>query len=274
MSAKHVTKSGKPESASGQKSKRALMSKAESRVRAEAIAKRLVADQHDRPSLVSKIACEVAAEIVESLRHPDDDLNSVELARRYKTSRTPIREALMLLEKEGLVEMPPRRRPRVTDLTIKEIRDIYKVRANLLELIAADIARDASPSEIETLEPMLGAMEEASELGDVGAFFWANVDFHERNTELGGNPTVKKIIDSLLLRTLRVRRIGLSQPGRLRQSFEDHERLYRAYQNRDSNLAAALIRSNHMSGLAVLESIYLSRAQSDAPRGTKHKVST
>jgi DNA-binding GntR family transcriptional regulator len=238
------------------KPKRGFMSKSESRQRAEAIARRLVAEQHDRPSLVSKIACEIAAEIVEGIRHPDDDLNSVELARRYQTSRTPIREALMLLEKEGLVEMPPRRRPRVTDLTIKEIRDIYRVRANLLELIAGDIARDVSFAEIETLLPMLRAMEVASVLGDVDGFFWANVDFHERNTELSGNRTVKKMIDSLLLRTLRLRRVGLSQSGRLRQSVEDHERLYDAYKNRDSNLAAALIRSNHISGLAVLESIY------------------
>jgi DNA-binding GntR family transcriptional regulator len=267
MSAKHPTERGgreiesplKPKRGSAVKPKRSFMSKAESRERAESIAGRLVAEQHDRPSLVSKIACEIAAEIVEGIRHPDDDLNSVELARRYQTSRTPIREALMLLEKEGLVEMPPRRRPRVTDLTIKEIRDIYRVRANLLELIAGDIARDVPLKEIETLQPMLSAMEEATELGDVDAFFWANVDFHERNTELGGNRTVKKIIDSLLLRTLRLRRVGLSQSGRLRQSVEDHERLYHAYQNRDSNLAAALIRSNHMSGLAVLESIYLSK---------------
>jgi DNA-binding GntR family transcriptional regulator len=238
---------------------RGLMSKEESRARAETIARQLVAEQHDRPSLVSTIACEIAAEIVEDIRHPGDDLNSVELARRYQTSRTPIREALMLLEKEGLVEMPPRRRPRVIDLAVKEIRDIYRVRANLLELIAGDIAREASADEIRTLQPMVSAMEDASQLGDVDAFFWANVDFHKHNTELGGNRTVKKIIDSLLLRTLPLRRMGLSQPGRLRQSAEDHDRLYRAYQNRDSNLAAALIRSNHMSGLAVLESIYLSK---------------
>jgi DNA-binding GntR family transcriptional regulator len=232
------------------------LSPAESRARAEAIAARLVTEQHDRPSLVSKIACEIAAEIVEHVRLPGDDLNSVELARHYKTSRTPIREALMLLEKEGLVEMPPRRRPRVADLSLKEIRDIYRVRANLLELIAGDIAREASDEEIRSLLPMVEAMEAAARADDVNAFFWANVYFHERNTELAKNRIVKKVIDSLLLRTLRLRRIGLSYPGRLQQSAEDHERLYRAYAKRDWNLAAALVRSNHISGLAALENIY------------------
>ena len=227
------------------------------------MAARLITDQHDRPSLVSKIACEVAAEIIEDIRHPGDDLNSVELARKYQTSRTPIREALMLLEKEGLVEMPPRRRPRVGMLSIKEIRDIYLVRANLLELIAGDIAREASLADIRSLQPLLEKMEATSKAGDLNAYFWANIDFHERNTELAGNRTVQKIINSLLLRTLRLRRVGLSQPGRLAKSYEDHERLCRAYEDRDSTLAAALIRSNHISGLAILEELYAGKPHRD-----------
>lgn len=232
----------------------------ESRRRAEAIVARLIADRYDKPSLVSRIACEVAADIVERVRQPGDDLNSVELARQYQTSRTPIRESLMLLEKEGLVEIPPRRRPVVRELGIDEIRDIYRVRADLLGLVARDILAKATLTEIRTLKPMLERMDAASKTEDVSAFFWANVDFHERNTELAKNRTVKKIIDSLLLRTLPLRRVGLSQPGRLQRSYQDHERLYRAYEDQDSDLAAALIRSNHFTGLHVLENIYRSVA--------------
>ncbi len=227
-----------------------------SRAKAAEIAERIVGERHDRPSLVSKIACEIAAEIVEDIRRPGQDLNSVELARQYRTSRTPIREALMLLEKEGLVEIPPRRRPRVASPSIQEIREIYRVRATLLEMIAADIARHASEEAIATLRPMLVAMEAAANANDVGSFFWANVDFHQRNTEIAENRTVKKIIDSLLLRTLPLRRLGLRQPGRLKQSHDDHQRLCRAYEDRDAILAAALIRSNHISGLAVLERLF------------------
>ena len=73
--------------------------------RAREVARAIVAERHDRPSLVSNIACDVAAEIIEGQRSPGDDLNSVELSRRFRTSRTPIREALMLLEKEGLVQI-------------------------------------------------------------------------------------------------------------------------------------------------------------------------
>jgi DNA-binding GntR family transcriptional regulator len=221
--------------------------------RAAAVARAIVAERHDRPSLVSNIACEIAAEIIEGLRQPGDDLNSVELSRRYRTSRTPIREALMLLEKEGLVDILPRRRPRVASLDMDEVRDIYRARAALFELIATDVARSVTPDGIGTLHAALAEMERASRNGDLNGFVWANVDFYDRNTQLANNRTVKRILDSLLLRTLRLRRLSLAQPGRLQKSLDDHTRLVKAYEDRDANLAAALIRSNHINALAALE---------------------
>jgi DNA-binding GntR family transcriptional regulator len=177
----------------------------------------------------------------------------VELSRRYQTSRTPIREALMLLEKEGLVDLPPRRRPRVASLAIEEVREIYRARAALFELIAADVARSASNSEIAGLRVPLKEMEHAYLGGDLNGFVWANVDFYDLNTQLANNRTVKRILDSLLLRTLRLRRLSLSQSGRMQRSHDDHTRLLKAYEDRDANLAAALIRSNHINALAALE---------------------
>ncbi len=221
--------------------------------RAVAVARAIVAERHDRPSLVSNIACEIAAEIIEGLRQPGDDLNSVELSRRFRTSRTPIREALMLLEKEGLADIPPRRRPRVASLDIDEVRDIYRARAALFDLIATEVARSITPDGIRALYAALAEMESACRAGDLNGFVWANVDFYDRNTQLGNNRTVKRILDSLLLRTLRLRRLSLSQPGRMQKSLDDHTRLVKAYEDRDANLAAALIRSNHINALAALE---------------------
>jgi DNA-binding GntR family transcriptional regulator len=96
-------------------------------------------------------------------------------------------------------------------------------------------------------------MERAFVGGDLNGFVWANVDFYDRNTQLANNRTVKRILDSLLLRTLRLRRLSLSQAGRMQRSYDDHTRLLKAYEDRDANLAAALIRSNHINALAALE---------------------
>ncbi len=221
--------------------------------RALAVARSIVAERHDRPSLVADIACELAAEIIEELRPAGDDLNSVDLSRRFHTSRTPIREALMLLEKEGLVQIPPRRRPRVASLAVSEVRDIYHARAALFEVIAVDVARNSSANDITGLRKPLAAMVEAARNDDLNGFVWANVDFYDLNTQLAANRVVKRILDSLLLRTLRLRRLSLSQPKRMQSSLDDNARLLKAYEDRDSHLAAALIRSNHMGALAALE---------------------
>src|SRR3546814_1769546 len=79
-------------------------------------------------SLVGRIAADVARAITEGRLTPGADLNSVELAARFGTSRTPVREALMLLEKEGLVEIPPRRRPRVrSEEQTSELQSLMRI---------------------------------------------------------------------------------------------------------------------------------------------------
>jgi len=214
---------------------------------------RLATENDDRPSLVSRIACEVGAEIVELARLPGEDLNSVDLSKRYQTSRTPIREALMVLAREGLVSIPPRRRPRVAAIDPTEVREIYRVRAVLLEFIAADVARSATREQLAELAALVDRMEESYRRGDVDGYLWANVAFHEMNTIIANSRTARRMIDSLLLRTLRLRRLSLSSPARLERSLDDHRRLVAAYMERDATLAAALLRSNHMAALARLE---------------------
>ncbi|MBN9066990.1 MAG: FCD domain-containing protein [Rhizobiales bacterium] len=221
--------------------------------RARVLVSRIIAERHDRPSLVSEIACVVGAEIIEGQRLPGDDLNSVELSKRFDTSRTPIREALLLLEKEGLVDVKPRRRPRVASLSLTEIREIYHVRAALFEIVATDVARTVTAEGIRVLAGAVAGMARACRDGDLDAFVWANLDFYEHNTQFANNRTVKRIMDSLVIRTARLRRLSLEKPARMAQSLDDHARILRAYEDRDAALAAALIRSNHINALAALE---------------------
>jgi len=161
----------------------------------------------------------------------------------------------MLLEKEGLVTIPPRRRPRVIVHDLAEMQEIYRMRCALLEFIAGYVVQNASEEALQLLEDSVDGMGRAFETGDFNRFFWSNVEFHDRNTRISANRTVKRVIDSLLLRTLRLRRISLGREGRLAAALDDHRRLVKAYQDRDANLAAALLRSTHISALQRLESM-------------------
>ena len=228
---------------------------------------RIVVERHDRPSLVATIACDIGAEIIQGQIKPGDDLNSVELSRRFKTSRTPIREALILLEKEGLVEIPPRRRPRVRALALTEIREIYEARAALFVLMGRAASQQATEEDIRRLAKLVGELRSHHARGDIESFLWANVEFFDLVTEIANNRTIRSILDSLLLRTLPLRRLSLSLGGRLSASLDDMSRLVRSFEQRDADMAAALIHSNHINALKTLMAYFEARQGSAKQTG-------
>lgn len=205
------------------------------------VLERLLRLRDRREPLVAQIAEWVGAGIIEGRLEAGQDLNSVDLSRRFDTSRTPVREALMLLEQEGLVEMKARRRPRVAAPSLQDIRDIYQVRKNLLAMLAGLLVERASDEELTELRTRVERMRKLADDGDVDSYFWSHVLLQERMTEIVGNPTLKQILDSLALRTLMLRHLSLTRAGRLAYSVDDQERLLQACEERDGELASALI---------------------------------
>jgi len=120
---------------------------------------------------------ELALNIVEGRLPPGHEVNSAELARRFKTSRTPVREALLLLEREGLVVIPPRRRPYVSPVTLAQVREMYEIRASLYSLVSELVVARASDAERAGLTALQRQLETDADAGDVDAYFWHNVGF-------------------------------------------------------------------------------------------------
>jgi len=206
-----------------------------------------------REPLVAHIVEWVGIGIIEGRLAPGDILSSVDLAKQFKSSRTPVREALMLLEQEGLIEMRARRRPQVAAPSLQQVQDIYQVRQNLLALGARLVVQRATDAEIDDVEHRVKEMRRLADTGQVDDYFWAHVDLQEMLMGIAGNSTLKQILDSLALRTLVLRHRSLEQPGRLQASVEDQERLLRAYQDRDGDLAAVLMAGSTLSSLRAIE---------------------
>jgi DNA-binding GntR family transcriptional regulator len=215
--------------------------------------RRLLTGENPSDSLVVSIAYELGLDIIEGRLKPGDDLNSVDLAERFSISRTPVREALALLEKQGLVEVLPRRRPRVRGVSIEELRNIYEIRAAMHALVCELVAERASDDDIALLRRAFEAMREAAESGDVHQYFVANMAFHDTATDICRNPMLQRSLDLLGLTTFNLRYQSLSQTGRIKRSLEDHCLLMRAFEERNPTLASAIIRSNIQSALKALE---------------------
>lgn len=214
-----------------------------------------IISQEERAASSSAItvATYLGADIIEEVAHQGSDLNSVELARRYGTSRTPVREALMLLEKQGLVQILPRRRPRVGVVDIDRAREIFRARAVLMESLAPEIIRLGTDEDLDRLESETSRMEAALQCGDRRAFFWANTEFHILNLHAARNSTITEIVSALLLRSMWLRRRTLDVPRRREESLDEHRRLCRAYRAGDVEMSRLLNRLIHLGALRALE---------------------
>ncbi|SJM51118.1 GntR family transcriptional regulator [Gulosibacter sp. 10] len=211
-------------------------------------------------SLAERIAHDIARAVIEGRLPPGSDLNSLTLSSHFETSRTPVREALIILEKGGLVEILPRRRPRVADLDPKQIHDIYRLRALLNGVLSEQLSQVIDETQLAELETILAQMDVAVRDGEVDRYFWQNVLFHELSSTFAGDAAVKRALDALGLQVLRLRHDSMSKPGRVDRSYEDHKLLLRAYRERDSTLASAIAKSNVLNALAAL-----SPPESEAP---------
>lgn len=204
-------------------------------------------------SLVDRIVADVAMRIIDGRLAPGADVNSVELAKRYGSSRTPVREALLTLQREGLVDIPARRRPRVAPVTLTQVRELYEVRASLHGLVSELIVRDAADADLAVLHDWHARLRRDAERADVDGYFWHNVAFRLAEADVSGNNQLARMLRSLGLRTLQLRHVSLSLPGRLDRSVDDHERLLTAYTDRDAPLAIAITRSIVLGGLRAIE---------------------
>lgn len=208
-------------------------------------------------SLVGKIAVEIARDIIEERVNPGGDLNSFELAKRFGTSRTPVREALLLLEKQGMVEVPPRRRPRATTFSPQAVGEIYELRGELYALVAQHIVAHSDDTALRALDDRLASMAEAAGREDHEGYFWQLVLFQEESCVLAANDTLKQTIDTLGLRVLHLRHLGMDRGWQLDRSLADHERLVQAFHERDAALAAALNRTMARNALAGLMALFV-----------------
>lgn len=214
---------------------------------------RVLGRSENADSVVDQILVSVGTAIVEARLRPGDDLNSVELARTFRSSRTPVREALLTLEREGLVEIAAHRRPRVRRLLLGEVREIYELRATLYALVSRRIVENATESDLEILRESQRKQEQAAAAGDLDRYFWLTVRFRNNEAEIARNSAVRRVLDSVGVRTLQLRHLSLSVPDRLDSSVIDHRRLLRAYEERDADLAAALTQSIVRRGLRAIE---------------------
>ena len=177
---------------------------------------------------------------------PDAELRFDErdLSARFGVSRTPLREALALLDKERLVKIVARRGIFIVRKTKAEILDMIAAWA-ALESMAARLATEvASDAELRSLHRLVDPYAESRTPADMSAYSDANIRFHQAVIKASGNPLIGDIANGLFFHVRAIRHRTISDQDRARRSIDDHSQIVAALEKREAERAERLVREH------------------------------
>ena len=171
-------------------------------------------------------------------------LDERSIAEALGISRTPLREALARLEKDGLVSIAPRKGVYVVRKSLDEILDMIVAWAALESMAARLAATKASDREIMALRKHAMRHSESSARADLGEYSDANIRFHQMILEMSGCALLAEMAEGLFVHMHAIRRRAMGEDNRASRSVVDHMSIIEALEARDADLAETLVRAH------------------------------
>ena len=197
-------------------------------------------------ALYEQVAERLRARIMAHTLTPGSWLDEQALAAEYGISRTPLREAIKVLAAEGLVTMKLRRGAYVTEVSERDLAEVF----HLLSLLECDavavVAEQATDAQLADLAVLHEQLEHAIRNAD--AFFAANERFHTRLLEIADNRWRNQMVADLRQVMKLNRHHSLLKEGRLEASLQEHREIMAALQSRDAKKAQKLMRLHMAQG--------------------------
>jgi DNA-binding GntR family transcriptional regulator len=170
----------------------------------------------------ARIYSDLRAELVSLERRPGVVISEAEIALSYGVSRTPVREAILKLSDEGLVDIFPQSGIFVSRIPLAALPEAIIIRKALEETTARLAAERATSSQILTLHSILERQREADAAGDRDGFHQADETFHGTIAEVAKYPGIWTLILQVKVNVDRFRRLTLPQTGRMAQVIAEH----------------------------------------------------
>ncbi|HLL27469.1 MAG TPA: GntR family transcriptional regulator [Xanthobacteraceae bacterium] len=199
-------------------------------------------------SAAEAIYDDLRAEIVSLERPPGEPLIESEITVAYGVSRTPVREAILRLAGEGLVEIFPQSGTFVARIPIASLPEALTIRKALEEMTARLAAERASRGDIGALRAIIRKQRELSAAGNRDAFHRADEAFHAAIADAAGHPGIWKLVQQIKVQVDRYRRVTLPQKGRMIRVVREHTAIAAAIEARVP-ARAALKMSAHLDAL-------------------------
>ncbi|HTG19271.1 MAG TPA: GntR family transcriptional regulator [Reyranella sp.] len=179
----------------------------------------------------------------------DIRLDERQLAQDFGISRTPVREAMVQLEREGFVRSVPRRGVYVVRKTKNEVIELIQAWAALESMAARLITQTASDADIAGLRRMFTTFEDDKLHAKLDEYSEVNINFHQTIIELSGNQVLIRLAENLFTHMRMIRGSTIGEDDRVERSIRDHMNIIHALEARDTKRAEDLVRQ-HALGLA------------------------
>lgn len=176
-------------------------------------------------------------------------LDERRLASDLGISRTPVREALAQLEREGFVRSVPRRGVYVVRKTKREVIELIAAWAALESMAARLITEHAKDEDVAALRRMFATFEDGEVRAKLDEYSEVNIEFHQTIIRLSGNSVLIDLAENLFTHMRMIRRKTIAEMDRADRSIRDHMNIIEALEARDTARAEELVR-NHALGLA------------------------
>jgi DNA-binding GntR family transcriptional regulator len=176
-------------------------------------------------------------------------LDERKLAADLGISRTPVREALAQLEREGFVRSVPRRGLYVARKSKREVIELIAAWAALESMAARLITQAAKDEDIAALRRMFATFEGGQVEAKLDEYSEVNIEFHQTLIRMSGNSVLIELAENLFTHMRMIRRKTIAEMDRADRSIRDHMNIIEALEARDTSRAEELVR-NHALGLA------------------------
>ncbi|MFJ7727832.1 GntR family transcriptional regulator [Neobacillus sp. NPDC097160] len=210
-------------------------------------------------SITEQVTNAIREAIVTGEYEPGQKLSEAILSEHYKVSRTPIREALKQLEREGLVEIIPRVGTCVTKPTDKDLTELFTVKEVMEGLAAGLLAESGDETYIKMVQDSVTSMEQAVKTNDHKLYVESNNIFHKAILEGANNSKLSYLLNLLLNQIPYSRYVYLSieVPNRLEKSLHEHQVILEALLLGDRYKAEQAMRDHvRASGMQLKQGIY------------------
>ena len=195
-------------------------------------------DNLDFSLVPRRIAETLGADIVFGRIEPDSRVIEDDIAERFGVSRSPVRESIRLLERDGLVVRAERRGARVSSLNRQDLDEVYACRIELEGVAAAQAAAKHSKTDLKRLQAAVTRLQKAFQQRDIQAYFEANVAFTDTVHQAAGNATLTRLLGMLGKQALRYRYLAYRNfPHLMSASLEGNRDVIEAITQRNEEAA-------------------------------------